>query len=73
MILLIIIYLLGFSICFILNYRYIWNENGQVTLGDLAYCLFVSVFSWLGTIICILVLYNDVVIVRKRTKIKNKK
>lgn len=72
MILFIIIYLLGFSFCFIINYRYALNEYKQVTLGDLVYCLFSAIFSWLGAIFCILLFYKDAVIVRKRTKKNNK-
>ena len=46
-----LIYLIGVFIAMILIVRYILKELDVVTLGDIAICLFFSLFSWIYVIV----------------------
>lgn len=68
MITLLIIYLLGCIITFIFLYKTILNKWEEITISDIGVFSILSVFSWLGLIIGLLVFYGDKVIIRKKSK-----
>lgn len=67
-VLLIIIYLLGYIANFILIYRYTLDKCKEITYGDLGFFLIISIGSWLSVIIGFFTFYGDKVIVRKKSK-----
>ena len=68
MITLLIIYLLGCIITFIFLYKYTLNKWEEITISDIGVFSILSLFSWLGLIIGLLVFYGDKVIIRKKSK-----
>lgn len=68
MITLLIIYLLGCIITFIFLYKTILNKWEEITISDIGVFSILSVFSWLGLVIGLLVFYGDKVIIRKKSK-----
>lgn len=67
-VLLITIYLLGYIVSFILNYRYTLNKYEEIEVNDLGFFLIISTGSWLSVIIGLFTFYGDVVIVYKKSK-----
>lgn len=68
MITLLIIYLLGCIITFIFLYKSTLNKWGEITISDIGVFLIMSLFSWLGLAIGLLVFYGDKVIICKKSK-----
>lgn len=68
MITLLIIYLLGCIITFIFLYKTTLNKWEEITISDIGVFLIMSLFSWLGLAIGLLVFYGDKVVVSKKSK-----
>lgn len=69
MITLLIIYLLGCIITFIFLYKTTLNKWEEITISDIGVFLIMSLFSWLGLAVGLLVFYGeDKVIIRKKSK-----
>ncbi len=68
MITLLIIYLLGCIITFIFLYKHTLNKWEEITISDIGVFSILSLFSWLGLVIGLLVFYGDKVIIRKKSK-----
>lgn len=68
MITLLIIYLLGCIITFIFLYKCSLNKWEEITISDIGVFLIMSLFSWLGLAVGLLVFYGDKVIIRKKSK-----
>lgn len=68
MITLLIIYLLGCIITFIFLYKTTLNKWEEITISDIGVFLIMSLFSWLGLAIGLLVFYGDKVIICKKSK-----
>lgn len=68
MITLLIIYLLGCIITFTFLYKTTLNKWEEITISDIGVFLIMSLFSWLGLAIGLLVFYGDKVIIRKKSK-----
>lgn len=65
MILFWIIYLLGFVSTILLLYCNL--EHGlKITIGDIAFALITSMFSWLAFVICIIIFFADYVVFTKK-------
>jgi len=63
-----LIYLLGCIISFILNYQYTLDEDEEITVNDLGFILLLSFASWLSVFVGFFALYGDKVIVHKKSK-----
>lgn len=68
MITLLIIYLLGCIITFIFLYKTTLNKWEAITISDIGVFSILSIFSWLGLTIGLLVFYGDKVIIHKKSK-----
>lgn len=68
MITLLIIYLLGCIITFTFLYKTTLNKWEEITISDIGVFLIMSLFSWLGLAVGLLVFYGDKVIIRKKSK-----
>lgn len=68
MITLLIIYLLGCIITFIFLYKSMLNKWEKITISDIGVFSILSLFSWLGLAIGLLVFYGDKVVVSKKSK-----
>lgn len=68
MIILLIIYLLGCIITFTFLYKTTLNKWEEITISDIGVFLIMSLFSWLGLAVGLLVFYGDKVIIRKKSK-----
>lgn len=68
MITLLIIYLLGCTITFIFLYKSMLNKWEKITISDIGVFSILSLFSWLGLAIGLLVFYGDKVVVSKKSK-----
>lgn len=62
---LIAIYLIGIIVS-IATFLYVTRIKYDVTLSDLLFIIACSVFSWLAVILCFIVFYGDMVILKKR-------
>lgn len=68
MILLLIIYLLGCIVSFILDYRYTLDKYEEVKLNDLGCFFIISLFSWISAISGIFIYYGGKIVVHKKFK-----
>lgn len=66
MTLFIIVYLLGYILTFIMNWRYGLKKYKQIELKDLAFFIFISLGSWLSLIIGLTVFYGDIIIYKPK-------
>jgi len=70
---LLIIYLLGCIVSFILDYRYTLNTYEEIKINDLGFFLIISSGSWASVIIGLFIYYGDKIIVCKKSEKINTK
>lgn len=70
---LLIIYLLGCIVSFILDYRYTLNNYEEIKINDLGFFLIISLGSWASVITGLFVYHGDKVIACKKSKKINTK
>lgn len=63
-----LIYLLGCIVSFILDYRHTLDEYEEVKVNDLGIFLLLSLFSWVSVISGLFIYHGDKVVICKKSK-----
>ena len=68
MVILFIIYLIGYILTFIAFLLANLKEYGKIIIKDLAMGILISITSWLGLIVILIAVYGDVIVYKKKRK-----
>ena len=68
MVIMFIIYLIGYILTFIAFLLANLKEYGKIIIKDLAMGILISITSWLGLIVILIAVYGDVIVYKKKRK-----